>query len=270
MFSVCAIFYGDYPDLAKLLLSSLEFSPRVQDYRFGLNSVGSETRSYIKSWAASRCLKAPVYLYEELEGRNLGKYPLMRQMFLDRELADKVMWFDDDSHLSPEVSEKWWELVENASKNQIQLGAVHRIIQRNRQYEVIRQQPWYTNKPVGPRHFFEFATGGWWVADSNFLISWNYPFPDLYHNGGDSILGELLRQQGIKIARLPEAICCHCESCSKRPCASGGALVHINVGGRRGRRGIGVSDEKYVWADGKVKPDLSHQIFELKVTRYEI
>jgi hypothetical protein len=273
MFSVCLLLYGDYPKLAKKLLSSLDNPRQVQDFRIGLNAISNETRDFVLAWLQQhdRWKKTPVYLYEEETQQNVGKYPLMRQMILDsKSVAQKIMWFDDDSFLDDFAGPEWWNSALKASQEHLQLGSVHHIIQRNKQFEVIQKQPWYTGKPVGPRHKYVFATGGWWVVDSQFLKTWDYPFWGLYHNGGDSILGELVRQQSGNILNYKTGCQCHCESCNKSGLIRPGPVVHINVGGRKGRRGIGVTKENYVWADGNAQPDLSHHCFKLRITRYEV
>lgn len=270
MFSVCALLYGDYPDLARKLLNSLRILTYVQDVRLGLNQVSAETQDCVHRWASEQCRHRPVYLYGAEDGSNLGKYPLMRQMLRDRTIADKVMWFDDDSYLDAAVGTGWWEQADAIVRNKTQIGALHWIMQRGRQHEVIKRQPWFTGKPINARHRFHFATGGWWVAKSRFLLDWDYPFPALHHNGGDSILGELIRQQGGTLGSFPVGMQCHCEGCARRGSMEGRPVVHINVGGRKGRRGLGVTNERYVWADGNPAPSLSHQHFKMKVTRYEV
>lgn len=270
MFSVCAVLYGDHPQLARRLLNSLESHAYVQDFRLGLNAVCDETKEVVVAWALQQMHRCPVYTYEEDMGLNLGKYPLMRQMFRDRTPADKIMWFDDDSYLDHTTGVPWWHRIAEHSRGILQLGVPHYIQQRGRQHEVIVRQPWYNNKPVDAKHRYRFATGGWWVADTAFLLQWNYPFPALYHNGGDSILGELIRQQNGSLIHAIEEAQCHCESCAMRGLRTGVPVVHINVGGRKGRRGIGVQNERYVWADGNTKPPLTHQDFDLRISRYEV
>ncbi len=269
MFSVCAIFYGDYPALALRLLNSLTESTNVADFRFGLNAVSQATKDHIHAWALQKMHKVPVYVYEEEAGKNLGKYPLMRAMFKDSyKLADKIMWFDDDSYVDSQAGLPWWDSVLIVSKNKTQVGALHYIMQRNKQYEVIKQQDWYNNKVINEKHRFYFATGGWWVADTDFILKWDYPFPALYHNGGDSILGELIRQQNGVLYHYSLGVKCHCEGCVKRHNPEQKAVVHINVGGRAGRRGIGKSGERYIWSDGNPEPSLVHQNFNLRILRY--
>ena len=264
------MFYGDYPEIAKRLLDSLDVHDCVKDFRFGLNQVGTSTRDYIHNWAFRHFRDKPVYCYEESSGSNLGKYPILRQMLRDRPLADRVMWFDDDSYVDPAAGANWWRIAADVSNKKIQVGAVHFIMQRNRQHEVIVKQPWFTGKSINKRHRFEFVTGGWWIANSEFLLKWDYPFPALYHNGGDSILGELIRQQNGKLINFSKGIQCHCENCVGSGNHKGKPVVHINTGGRKGRRGLGVRDERYVWEDGNSFPALSHQNFNMTVSRYEI
>jgi hypothetical protein len=274
MFSVCTLLYGDHTDLAKRLLDSLSKPSKVLDFRIGLNAVSPATYQVVRDWIAtnSRRIKTPVYLYEGSNSENLGKYPLMRQMLYDnlRPIGPRVMWFDDDSYLDATSGDSWWHSTLDASNDKTQLGAVHYIMQRGRQHEVIKQQDWYTGKPVNARHRFTFVTGGWWVAQSCFLKKWDYPFWGLYHNGGDSIFGELVRQQAGSLYHFSTGCLCHCESCNKTGIIQNKPVVHINVGGRKGRRGIGVTGENYIWSDGNAQPDLSHQKFELRISRYEI
>jgi len=115
-FSVCVLLYGDYPDLAKRCLGSIETSldegqTLVHDFRIGLNAVAPGVFEYVARWAqdiaGNRGL--PVYLF--VPPHNVGKCPLMRRMFYQRSipLARYVMWFDDDSFLVPTPG--WWQRV---------------------------------------------------------------------------------------------------------------------------------------------------------------
>jgi hypothetical protein len=269
MFSACAILYGDHLPLARKLLESLRVNAHVGNIRLGLNAVSNETRRYVHTWASDQQGAQPVFIFEPEDNKNVGKYPLMRQMFRYGELADRIMWFDDDSYVDPMAGIEWWNAANSISKGQIQVGAVHTIMQRDQQHTVIALQPWYTGKPINARHRFKFVTGGWWIGDTGFIVKWGYPFAALYHNGGDSILGELIRQQGKQLGQFHRGLQCHCESCAKKGISLDRPVVHINVGGRKGRRGIGVRDEKYIWADGNPATSQAHQNFDLKVYRYE-
>ena len=84
------------------------------------------------------------------------------------------------------------------------------------------------------------------------------------------IINIKFRSWSISTYNFAEGIQCHCESCQRRGIAQDKPVVHINVGGRAGRRGIGVTGENYVWRDGNPQPSLQHQRFELKVCRYAV
>jgi hypothetical protein len=266
MFTVCVLLYGNYPELAKRVLESISGTRFVLEIRVGLNEVSNDTASFVRNWAATKSKRTKVSLYQPVNNENVGKYPLMRQMFKNLKTKE-VMWFDDDSYLL-NVDDAWWRQVKDATRLYDIYGCVHRIRQRGKQYAAIPHQPWYTGKPVTSNHLYKFVTGGWWVGNAFFLTRWDYPFPELHHNGGDSILGELARQQNARLGRAPESVAlCHCEACFKDALDTKKG-VHINVGGRSGRRGIGVTGERYVFSDGEPFPSTTHQNFETQVTFY--
>jgi hypothetical protein len=278
VFSVCALTYGDHPKLIERLLRSLRSSgaaPFLQDLRIGFNAVSPQTRELVFEQLGNQWLETPCYVYEPEQGDNVGKYPLMRRMFYDpvRPLADRVMWFDDDSHLDESAGPAWWRQTVRFAAETLIGGAIHKLQQRRRQYLGIPQQPWYSGMPLGPEHTFRFVTGGWWVGRTEFLTRWDYPFPEVFHNGGDSILGELVRQQSGLLKRYP-LLRCHCESCQRHRTARSD-VVHINVGGRKGRRGLGKRNEVYPWQNYPARnypeqvSDTSHQQFSVRVHRFQ-
>lgn len=274
-FSINVLLYGPYTDLARRVLDSLRVGLQVEppgrsvDLRIGLNAVSSETKQYV--WEVVGRFPVPCYVYEP--PHNVGKYPLMRRMFYDVQcpLADEIMWFDDDSYLDPACGREWWDQAHEWSKKYVVSGRIHLIRQRKQQYLGIMEQPWCKKRDLHARSNFKFVTGGWWIGSSRFIQHWNYPFPELYHNGGDSILGELVRQQSRQLGQFPLAKC-HCEACLHNAC-DGSGKVHVNVGGRHGRRGIGSGfhDEVYVWQayEAGREIDLSHHDFSCTVHRFQ-
>jgi hypothetical protein len=272
MFTVCVLLYGDYPELAKRVLGSISSTHLVGEVRLGLNAVSEATFSFAQEWAAEKSASVPVKTYRPSGNKNVGKYPLMSRMFVGLRTSH-VMWFDDDSFLVNAVPEWWQTVLSHAALFDV-YGSLHRIKQRGNQYLAIPQQSWFGGKPVSPRHVYDFATGGWWVGNVGFLRKWGYPFPQLQHNGGDSVLGELVRQQGAKLGHASTSVAvCYCEACAKvsqaiRSRPIGG--VNINVGGRAGRRGIGVSEENYVFSDGNPFPSLLHHSFDVEVLNYGV
>lgn len=275
MFNLCVLCYGDYPRLASRCLESLREAPAgyVTDLRIGLNAVSPVTMSIVTQFAWSMRFRYRTSLY--IPSENVGKGALMRRMFYDpgSPLGNWVMWFDDDSYLDPSCKPAWWEGVaaETRTPGLAVLGRIHTIRIRGNQADGIQTQPWFTGKPVLPMtHRYQFVTGGWWVADAQFLSQWNFPFPEIWHNGDDSILGELVRQQGRVNKNSDFARCC-CESCLKRPVVSSTEQkVLVNAEGNAGRRGIALRGEVWPWQNyvpGQ-EPDLSHHNFTLTIQRF--
>ncbi len=190
---VCALFYGDHPDLAFRLVNSwkrfLDVA-NVSEFRLGCNMVCYETRLFLKDEMAK--FGKPVTFFDS---EDPYKYFTMRKMFYSVESADPhIMWFDDDSYLTDDV--KICQTTSSLLRDDyVVLGSIYSEIQRGSQYEQIPLQPWYGKRIVNKAHKYVFCTGGWWVAQFDFLKKWNYPFPELRHNGGDTLLGELVRQQ---------------------------------------------------------------------------
>jgi hypothetical protein len=274
MFSVCVVTYGDYPDLISRVLASLKqhFHGHIKDIRIGLNAVSEDSFDCVMRWSGS-LRHCPVYVYQEVDNENVGKYPLMRRMFSEEpavfDTSEFIMWLDDDSYFDG-VTDNWWNEVYRSLRINMVVGLRHYISARGNQAVGIAEQPWYTGKEIPKRHRFEFATGAWWAARSSFIKMWDYPFPEVYHNGGDSILGELCRQQDASIGDFKEGAQCHARCCYKG--TDRGNVVHVNVGGREGRRGMGKksSEEVYPWHFHGEKPQSyeAHN-FDLKVFQFD-
>ncbi len=224
MFSVCVLTFGDQHRLFRRCLGSIVKAMDkhvVAELRIGLNDVTAAVDSVLHGFMAE--LSVPVTTYRTTN--NCGKYQLMRRMLDQPALCGhRVMWFDDDSFIRNDRS-GWFSLVQKVSDDADLLGSVYTIrlpeLFTESQRQRVTEQPWYTGKPVDGKYVPSFCTGGWWVAREDFLKKWSYPFPELYHNGGDVVLGELCRQQG--------AVMRHFNS---------GVAINADEGGResRGRR----------------------------------
>lgn len=276
--SLCFLMYGNFEYLASGVARSLRrWGPtHPVDIRLGFNSVSECSKNIVLEALDAYQVENPsVVGYVWDCPTNCGKYPLMRRMFcLDGEddcpaLQEYVSWFDDDSLITEAGSHRVSKIADQlkADGNAVQAGCVHFIRQRGYQYEWIRRQPWYTGKEVNQGTRFRFATGGFWVANSSFLIEHGYPFREIHHNGGDSMLGELIRQQGRVIQEISSshAVRCGCESCGKAAVGSARSVratpsIEVNVGGRKGRRGIGVTGERYVGSSREVINHANHQV----------
>lgn len=205
-FTVCALLYGDYPELAHRLLSSLVPLMNYVDFRLGLNDVSAQTVGIVNSFTRD---------VDELLGRRRSvavladattthKYHRMRQMFYGPQpvVTSYVLWLDDDSWLDfgslqpKECLARWRQGMERC----VLLGSSYTQDVLGNQRQWIEDQPWYTGKPIPDK--LSFCTGGGWIADFAFLRGLDYPWPALDHNGGDVMLGQAVYQQGKSMGSI--------------------------------------------------------------------
>ena len=258
-FSIHALFYGDYLDLAQRCLTAFEptlheGAAYITDFRLGLNSVAPPTQRFVVHWAQQvwQSWQIPVHIY--VTDKNVFKYPLMRRMFRDPEapLAQFVMWFDDDSFLTGQPG--WWSRVLAAIEGQDMIGQAWFLPIEGNQWNWIQQQPWY-NPDAGPppmqrgRRCFSFCQGAWWVLRSRVVHDYDWPIPSLRHNGGDSLLGELFRHQGLRKGRFDY-----------------GVRINADDAGQPSRAARRGHSESVIGKDDRpgATEDLSHHDFELE------
>lgn len=245
--TVTAIFYGPYPDLARRCLDSIldTVEPAiVLGLRIGLNAACEETRQYVHEALASSLV--PALLYDSPVNRM--KYPLLRKMLHDPDHplnTPFVMHFDDDSAIRS--NRAWWPRVMNAARSADVMGDLFTKKLEGNQAQGIKAQPWYNGLEPGPK--FRFATGGWWVARTAFLQRWDWPFKELKHCGGDTTLGELVRQRGGRLVRFKEGIWINADD--------------RGANAKAKRRGV---TQPPLWADYQPDqvPDLSHHDFAIE------
>lgn len=231
MLTVCALFYGDFPDLAaRLLLPLSQADTSVLDFRFATNAASPETLKRVQTAAARH--KALVHINPE----NRLKYPVMRELIYGDGKAippittPYVMWFDDDSYIK-QPSKFFQKTLQQFEQSGADLfGHIWTQNLVGQQDVWVRDQPWYIGQPeVGPGYKVSFATGGWWLAKLAALQSLNYPWPELEHRGGDVMLSLALRQQGFKLKNFTD-----------------GLAINADAHGRHGkskRRGV---DQPYI------------------------
>ena len=257
--SLCALFFGDHTNLTHRCLSSIwerlsEGQAHIFDIRLGLNAIARGTRSVV-DWFTENVrthYKIPVIHYDC--PRNACKYPLMRRMLLEdpRRPGNRVMWFDDDSYLDGGAG--WWSTLADRARKCDMLGKRYYQGLRGRQWEWVINQPWFNPDAGKPprrkgKHSFIFATGGWWVVRADVFRQWDWPTLELKHCGGDSMLGELMRHQGLRLDDFDE-----------------GVRINADDRGRHSKatpRGESVR-RVLLGADGYVRDrDLSHHNFEM-------
>lgn len=211
--TVCALLYGDYPDLARRCLTPIA---RLLDdgrieLRLGMNECSPETfavvRELLKCDAHPGAPTEPYHFTQVSADRELlieavrpqlYKYPMMRRLFTARPLTTEfVMWFDDDSYIKNADPGVWLTGMESLAEKTDMIGSVYSIKIPPQQRAWIERQPWYAGKPVPISG--KFATGGWWVLRSELIRQYNWPLEALRHRGGDVMLGQLLLQKGLSL-----------------------------------------------------------------------
>ncbi len=200
-FTICVLLAGDYIQLADRCLRSIaETIPKEHlNLRVGLNGCSTQVKEWVHSWIADQ----DIFDF----GENIYKYPMMRQMLYGARPIETpyTMWFDDDSYLEGyKLTEmhnqpQWLHLVEQYMVNSDMIGAIYTIDWQGKQREWVRDQAWYAGRDPSERKKIRFATGGWWTARTHALKQHDYPWPVLSHRGGDTMLGELCHQQGLRL-----------------------------------------------------------------------
>ncbi len=226
--TACALLYGDHGPLhMKCLKSILETTPPSVELRIGLNQVCATTISWICWLLDDRKLRSllqddPRAMVTHVSGqdmlgrsiqvysagsRNIHKYPMMRAMlgryatWCPQVYSDLLVWVDDDTWFEPDSD--WYRRVASLPASTGYAGEVYEAPFLPGQWEFIKAQAWF--KGVAPHvtrkgvHGFKFATGGFVVCRTDPLVELNWPPEALNHNGGDTLLGEALRQQGVQV-----------------------------------------------------------------------
>lgn len=254
-FTVCVLLYGPHAYLAERCLGSIASGIRtdaVCEYRLGLNAIGPATGDIVRQFAES--VSRPVKIWH-MEA-NACKYPVMRKMLYGDVpiVSPYVMWFDDDSYLH-KPQPNWIDKVEElASKSDMvgQYGWRMPLVGNQRLW--IMDQPWYNPKAGLPRNDrMEFCQGAWWVAKYESLKQANWPWPELRHNGGDSMLGEYARHADWTITRFDE-----------------GVRINADEHGQHSkskRRGVNERRLGYSYKPGEAI-DLAHQNFQFSYYEY--
>lgn len=262
--TMCVLLFGDNLALAHRCLGSIwdrlkGGRTHIFDIRLGLNEIAQPTRDLVDWWTDKvvQHHRLPVIHYDCLS--NACKYPLVRRMVFDTERppAKYFMWFDDDSYL--DGGHDFWAKVVVAMQDADMIGKLYNQGVRNKQWDWVVQQDWY-NPAVGKpatksgKRSFVFATGGWWTVRTEIFRKWNWPTPELKHCGGDSMLGELLRHQKLRLKGFEE-----------------GVRINADEKGRHSKaRPRGESwNRVLLGTQGYVaNPDVSHQTFEMVKRTY--
>lgn len=200
-FTICVLLYGNYPTLAERCLRSITETVAAEDLelRVGLNQVVPLVADWVKSWLPPECI------WESKENRH--KYPMMREMIHGVRPIETpyTMWFDDDSYLdgfqltAGHDQVHWLHTVEQCMEDADMIGSIYSMHWSGNQRDFVKAQPWYAGKDPADQPKIRFATGGWWTMRTPLLYRYDYPWPTLDHRGGDIMLGEMCRQQSLRL-----------------------------------------------------------------------
>ena len=213
-FTIFVLCYGDHTDLAKTCIESiLKTLPRSRfDLRVGLNAVSKSTYDFVTSLGST---VTKIYKHDD----NAKKYPVMREMFHDRDCPIKtpyLVWFDDDTKV---VYSMWaMRLAETIIANHREGSRLYgtKMYHDLRAMSVGGHRPetwfknadWYRNVPLRLSNkqmlaangsCVDFAVGYFWALATETMRQANIPDVRLNHNGGDITIGAQVHQAGGKI-----------------------------------------------------------------------
>ena len=224
---VCCVLYGDYPKLHHRFLQGLTALPADVPVFLGLNAIGAQSLDVLHQHTdipldvTSVDGHASYWHYRVFTHKNENryKYPVMREMF--SQLGDDwSLWLDDDTLLPADT--KWWDaLVAIMQAGVDYTGVSYGMQYMGNQEAFIRSRPWYRGLPPLKQHgasVFRFYTGSFWGLSAAARKTLDWPDNVLRHNGGDTMLGEAVRQHQLR--------------CQEFPCAAYG--IRINSARRRG------------------------------------
>ena len=211
-FTVAALFFGDYPQLARRCLGSIvdSMDPNlVHSIRVGLNAVSQATREVVHTYLEGVPASTQVLVYDT-GTVNRFKYPLMRKILRQPAVTTQFFaWFDDDSCLAYKTAAEgraWWSVAHVVMQQADQIGSIYYKGLEGQQAKLVYRQPWYNGKPLPPGYLYTFATGGFWMIRTRILQQWDWPPLALIHNGGDTLLGELMRQQNYRLRPFKQGV----------------------------------------------------------------
>ncbi len=210
-FTICMVMYGDHLELQQESLVSIlkTVPPNRRQIRIAANAVTPVCVTWLKQLQERGEIQHLV-----INETNIFKYPAMQQLLAhDAGLLDQwVVWFDDDTiaDKDPRWARRLCEGLVQLPPDCAAAGDVlySKISPVQKAYYATR--PWWKDKPLqndqrqsapDGRTVF-FLHGGWWVMRSSVIRELDIPDPLLKNNGGDICIGEMLHQNGYKIAKL--------------------------------------------------------------------
>jgi hypothetical protein len=208
------LFYGgeEYYQLHERCLTSLFNTVPMEriDLRVGSNQLNARSTEMIEK-AVERKLITKHYAHDS----NDYKYPVMREMFYDREHPIRtkwVLWFDDDSICK---DPNWLNILgllisQHHKDNDAHMIGTKMVWTTNsKQRKIMEDRAWYKGKPWRQHNGrpspngnkILFVSGGFWALTHEAMVAADIPDlgTGLTHTGGDWQIGEQLYQAGYGI-----------------------------------------------------------------------
>jgi len=201
--TICVLLYGDFPDYAARCLNSIFNHVGADGIRVWGNAVEQRTEALLDGFIDRGLLRIENVV---LSSVNRCKYPVIREFIFNEDYqvrTNYMMWFDDDSYVAT-THPDWLPTVMSRAKRHDVTGSPFTCSLTANQKRWARAQPWYRDKPIPMRTLF--AVGGWWVARCSTFRAFNWPLPELRHNGGDVVLGELMHQNNLSLGRYSAGV----------------------------------------------------------------
>ncbi len=216
-FTICALGFGEYAAQIGRCLRSLTAhlpSPLVQEVRVALNAPTEETWRIVERALDDMPVDNTVLTTSK---NNRGKYPAMRDLLYTRGpiKTSYVMWFDDDSWIQTQEP-LFFEHCAALAAGADLVGAPYRQAFLPGQREWIVQQPWYRGRPFNNKA--AFFQGAWWIARTEALRSIDYPWPELFHNGGDVMLGVAAVQNNWRTRTTRRGVAINADDAGNESC----------------------------------------------------
>lgn len=202
--TIYVLCFGDHHALHARLLSRLKATTGAAvPVVVWLNQVCQLTAEWLRRFM-------PEHWEVVWSDENVPKYTLMRELFHGEHApkSDWLIWFDDDTRIT---NNGWWQqtanhIIAKKDENPCYLGQPWYVDHLPGQTEFIEAASWYTGREwerVATRKKgksvpeITFAQGSYWWLRTDVMRQIDWPDPRLVHNGGDTLLGEAIRQQKL-------------------------------------------------------------------------
>jgi len=205
MHDIYALFYGEFPDLARRTIQMLLSIPKGHRIWVWANVVCPETRQLLVPFQDKE------HHYVLFSDENVPKYHVMKELFegISTPTGEWTLWLDDDIRMTNMTWWDWAQVFIDQHPEAVCFGtkAMHCFSSGQRQF--LETAEWYRGRPLEDVRVHRsmpqclgarFVLGGytWLRTDMIRLLKW--PDPRLRHaGGGDIMLGAALYQAGHQV-----------------------------------------------------------------------